>query len=98
MLSAISNGTYATTWEFPFGAGLDRKSSSSYHTRPDRVQSLIRTTVGPVIKERMAKQPTTEAKMHDLLSMKLCDAASGSGHILLAMARYLARYVCTVRT
>lgn len=30
--------------------------------------------------------------------MKVCDAASGSGHIILAMARTLAWYICTLRT
>ena len=30
--------------------------------------------------------------------MKVCDAASGSGHIVLAMARTIAWYVCTIRT
>lgn len=98
MRAVIKQGTSATGWDFTFGAGLDRKSSSSYYTRPDLVQSLIRTTLEPVIKERMAKQPTTEAKIQDLLSMKLCDAASGSGHIVLAMARTLAWYICTLRT
>jgi len=98
MRAVITQGTSTSGWNFTFGAGLDRKSSSSYYTRPDLVQSLIRTTLEPVIKERMAKQPTTEAKIHDLLSMKLCDAASGSGHIVLAMARTLAWYICSLRT
>lgn len=98
MRAVITQGTSASGWDFTFGAGLDRKSSSSYYTRPDLVQSLIRTTLEPVIKERMAKQPTTEAKIQDLLSMKLCDAASGSGHIVLAMARTLAWYICALRT
>lgn len=30
--------------------------------------------------------------------MKVCDAASGSGHIILAMARTLAWYICALRT
>ena len=30
--------------------------------------------------------------------MKVCDAASGSGHIVLAMARTIAWYICTLRT
>ena len=30
--------------------------------------------------------------------MKVCDAASGSGHIVLAMARTIAWYLCSVRT
>lgn len=98
MRAIIMQGTSVSEWNFTFGAGLDRKSSSSYYTRPDLVQSLIRTTLEPVIKERMAKCQTTEEKIRSLLSMKVCDAASGSGHIILAMARTLAWYICTLRT
>ncbi len=98
MRAIITQGTSVSEWNFTFGAGLDRKSSSSYYTRPDLVQSLIRTTLEPVIKERMAKCQTIEEKVRSLLSMKVCDAASGSGHIILAMARTLAWYICTLRT
>lgn len=98
MRAIITEGTSFSGWNFTFGAGLDRKSSSSYYTRPDLVQSLIRTTLEPVIKEHIAKYQTTEEKVRSLLSMKVCDAASGSGHIVLAMARTLAWYICTLRT
>ena len=98
MRAIITEGTSFSGWNFTFGAGLDRKSSSSYYTRPDLVQSLIRTTLEPVIKERIAKYQTTEEKVRSLLSIKVCDAASGSGHIVLAMARTLAWYICTLRT
>ena len=98
MRAVVTPGTSTTEWGFTFGAGLDRKSSSSYYTRPDLVQSLIRTTLEPVIKERIAHCATTEEKIKSLLSMKVCDAACGSGHIVLAMARTLAWYVCALRT
>lgn len=98
MRAIITEGTSFSGWNFTFGAGLDRKSSSSYYTRPDLVQSLIRTTLEPVIKERITKYQTTEEKVRSLLSIKVCDAASGSGHIVLAMARTLAWYICTLRT
>ena len=98
MRAIITEGTSFSGWNFTFGTGLDRKSSSSYYTRPDLVQSLIRTTLEPVIKERITKYQTTEEKVRSLLSIKVCDAASGSGHIVLAMARTLAWYICTLRT
>ena len=85
-------------WEFGYVGGLDRKSTSSYYTRPDLVQSLIRTTLEPVIKEKIAQYQTREEQVKALLAMKVCDAASGSGHIALAMARTLAWYVCSIRT
>lgn len=85
-------------WLFGFVGGLDRQSTSSYYTRPDLVQNLIRTTLEPVIKERIAKLSSSEEKVKSLLSMKVCDAASGSGHIVLAMARTIAWYICSIRT
>lgn len=86
------------SWEFGYVGGLDRNSTSSYYTRPDLVQSLIKTTLDPVIKEKISKYATSEEKVSSLLSMKVCDAASGSGHIVLAMARTIAWYVCSIRT
>lgn len=88
----------ASDWQFGFVGGLGRKSTSSYYTRPDLVQNLIKTTLEPVIMKKMAQYATTEEKEKALLNMKVCDAASGSGHIVLAMARTIAWYVCTLRT
>ena len=94
----VQPGVAASDWQFGFVGGLDRQSTSSYYTRPDLVQNLIKTTLEPVIKEKIAAQTTTEEKVKALLNMKVCDAASGSGHIVLAMARTIAWYICTLRT
>lgn len=94
----VQLGVAASDWQFGFVGGLDRQSTSSYYTRPDLVQNLIKTTLEPVIKEKIAAQTTTEEKVKALLNMKVCDAASGSGHIVLAMARTIAWYICTLRT
>lgn len=98
MQPILTSATEQNAWNFGYVGGLDRKSTSSYYTRPDLVQSLIRTTLEPVIKEKIAQYSTKEEQLKALLSMKVCDAASGSGHIALAMARTLAWYVCTIRT
>lgn len=94
----VQPGVAAADWRFGFVGGLDRQSTSSYYTRPDLVQNLIKTTLEPVIKEKIAQHATTEDKVKALLNMKVCDAASGSGHIVLAMARTIAWYICTLRT
>ena len=94
----VTQANTPANWQFGFVGGLDRQSTSSYYTRPDLVQNLIRTTLEPVIKERIAKLKTPEEKVQSLLNMKVCDAASGSGHIVLAMARTIAWYVSTIRT
>ena len=98
MQPILTPATDQASWNFGYVGGLDRKSTSSYYTRPDLVQSLIRTTLEPVIKEKIAQYQTKEEQVKALLSMKVCDAASGSGHIALAMARTLAWYVCSIRT
>lgn len=94
----LTIGVDSSQWKFEYVGGLDRQSTSSYYTRPDLVQSLIRTTLEPVIKEKISKLSTPEEKVKALLDMKVCDAASGSGHIVLAMARTIAWYVCSIRT
>ena len=94
----IQPGVSASEWSFGFVGGLDRKSTSSYYTRPDLVQHLIKTALEPVIKEKISSLATTEEKVKALLNMKVCDPASGSGHIVLAMARTIAWYICTLRT
>lgn len=94
----IQPGISASEWSFGFVGGLDRKSTSSYYTRPDLVQHLIKTALEPVIKEKISSLATTEEKVKALLNMKVCDPASGSGHIVLAMARTIAWYICTLRT
>ncbi len=94
----VQPGVSAADWQFGFVGGLDRQSTSSYYTRPDLVQNLIKTTLEPVIKEKISKLTSTEEKVKALLNMKVCDAASGSGHIVLAMARTIAWYICTLRT
>lgn len=98
MEPVVTPAADVSSWGYDYVGGLDRKSTSSYYTRPDLVQSLIRTTLEPVIKETIAKYRTSEEQVKALLAMKVCDAASGSGHIALAMARTLAWYVCSIRT
>ena len=88
----VTQATETESWNYGYVGGLDRKSTSSYYTRPDLVQSLIRTTLEPVIKEKIAQHTEREDQIKALLSMKVCDAASGSGHIVLAW------YVCSIRT
>lgn len=94
----VTVGVDPSQCSFEYVGGLDRQSTSSYYTRPDLVQSLIRTALEPVIKEKISKLSTPEEKVKALLNMKVCDAASGSGHIVLAMARTIAWYVCSIRT
>lgn len=98
MRPVITPAVATAGWTFGYDSGLDRQSTASYYTRPDLVQSLIHTALEPVIKQRIATCNTTDEKVQSLLSLRVCDPASGSGHIVLAMARTIAWYVCSLRT
>lgn len=84
--------------KFYYAQGLDRQSTSSYYTRPDLVNSLIKTALVPVIEDKLKTCSTREEREKALLDMKVCDAACGSGHFVLAMARTIAWHLCVVRT
>jgi hypothetical protein len=84
--------------KFELIAGTERKSTGSYYTPPELVRELIKSALEPVIEERLAKATTRDDKERALLSMKLCDPASGSGHFMLAAARRLGRELARVRS
>lgn len=72
-------------------SGTARKLSGSYYTPDKLVQELIQSTLDPVIDERLQQaKHEGHSQREALLSIKVCDPASGSGHFLLAAARRLA--------
>src|ERR1019366_9442849 len=83
---------------FELRTGTERKSTGSYYTRPELVAELIESALVPVLKERVNGAKTSEEKERAILSMKVCDSASGSGHFLLAAARRMGRELAKVRT
>jgi hypothetical protein len=84
--------------KFELVAGTERKSTGSYYTPPELVRELIKSALEPVIEDRLAKEKTREEKERALLSLKICDPASGSGHFMLAAARRLGRELARVRS
>jgi methylase of polypeptide subunit release factors len=84
---------------FTFQEGTDRKTTGSYYTRPELVNELIKSALIPVIEERLQEQAgNKEAQARALLKLKVCDAAAGSGHILVAAARTIAGYLARVQS
>lgn len=84
---------------FTFHEGTDRKTTGSYYTRPELVNELIKSALIPVIEERLKEQAgNKEAQAKALLKLKVCDAAAGSGHMLLAAARTIAWYLARVQS
>jgi hypothetical protein len=83
---------------FDLVAGSERKSTGSYYTPPELVAELIKSALDPVIANRLAGASTREQKEQALLSLKVCDPASGSGHFMLAAARRIGRELARVRS
>lgn len=84
---------------FTFHEGTDRKTTGSYYTRPELVNELIKSALIPVIEERLkAHSSNTAEQCKALLKLKVCDAAAGSGHMLLAASRTIAWYYARVQS
>jgi hypothetical protein len=84
--------------KFDFGSGTQRKLTGSYYTPAELVAELIHSALDPVIEERLKNLKTKEEKENAILSIKVCDPASGSGHFLLAAARRLGKELARIRT
>ncbi|MFD4235850.1 Eco57I restriction-modification methylase domain-containing protein [Streptomyces sp. NPDC058542] len=86
--------------------GNDRKKTGSYYTPASLIETLLDSTLDPVIDdaqkrgERAAaeagEQDPREAIIRELLSLTVCDPACGSGHFLVAAARRIAKRVAAV--
>ena len=80
---------------FDLAAGTQRKETGSYYTPPELVRELVNSALVPVMEERLAAA-TPDKKVEALLSLRVCDPASGSGHFLLAAARRIARELAKI--
>lgn len=95
------------TFELVDRLGNDRKKTGSYYTPAELTETLLDSTLNPVIDDavkrgelRATEQSTpdpTEAIIGELLSLTVCDPACGSGHFLVAAARRIAKHVASVR-
>ncbi|MFF8627444.1 Eco57I restriction-modification methylase domain-containing protein [Streptomyces werraensis] len=95
------------TFELIEVAGNSRKTTGSYYTPSSLIECLLDTTLDPVIDDtvKRGEQRATEAGRPDpaddivdeLLALKVCDPACGSGHFLVASARRIAKRVASVR-
>lgn len=83
---------------FGFTEGSERKLTGSYYTRHDLVAQLIKTSLIPLVEERLQGLSTPREKEQAILDIKVCDPATGSGHFLLAAARVLAYSLAVVRS
>lgn len=79
--------------------GSDRKSTGSYYTNPQLVQQLIKSALEPVIEDRLRKVKSNDPleKEKAILSIKVCDSASGSGAFLIAACNRLGKELAKIR-
>ncbi|MFB7543562.1 Eco57I restriction-modification methylase domain-containing protein [Streptomyces zaomyceticus] len=95
------------TFELVDRAGNDRKKTGSYYTPSALTETLLDSTLNPVIdaavvrgEERARSEGRTEPAdtiVEELLSLTVCDPACGSGHFLVGAARRIAKRVAAVR-
>ncbi|WP_276504922.1 Eco57I restriction-modification methylase domain-containing protein [Terrimonas pollutisoli] len=84
----------ATQPLFIFKAGNERSRSGSHYTPEELVKPLIQHSLDYLIHDKL-KESNPEA---GLLSLKVCDVACGSGHILLSAARRIGFELAKLRS
>jgi hypothetical protein len=95
------------TFELVDRIGNDRKKTGSYYTPTLLTETLLDSTLDPVIDDavkRGEQRASAEGRLdpadtiaEELLSLTVCDPACGSGHFLVAAARRIAKRVASVR-
>ncbi|KUP95578.1 Eco57I restriction-modification methylase domain-containing protein [Thermobifida cellulosilytica] len=88
-------------------AGNTRKTTGSYYTPSSLIECLLDSALDPVVDEAVkrgeakataAGEPDPADRIAaELLDLKVCDPACGSGHFLVAAARRIAKKVAAVR-
>lgn len=78
---------------FMVARGTSRRESGAYYTPRSLTECIVKTTLDPLIYKGMAEgKPPIEWRMKspsEILSLKICDPAMGSGAFLVQACRYL---------
>lgn len=73
--------------------GGSRRDSGAYYTPRSLTESIVKTTLDPLVYEGMAEgKPQDQWRLKtpaEMLSLKICDPAMGSGAFLVQVCRYL---------
>jgi len=79
--------------------GTERKSTGSYYTPKELIDILIRTTLQPLVDDRLEIAGNKrEDKEKAILDLKICDPACGGGTFLLAALDYLGKILAEIRS
>jgi len=94
LLAALNNKISSRTPNLlPIGSlflqpGSERRRTGSHYTPRKLTGPIVETTLSPVL-ERLGPSPTAE----EILSLKVCDLAMGSGAFLVEVCRFLSEKV-----
>jgi hypothetical protein len=88
---ALDAGRIVRKQDIPAGrfylrVGLGRKATGSYYTPHEFVRFLVRQTLGRAVASR---SPDEDPQPSGILSLKVVDPATGSGHFLVEACRFL---------
>jgi hypothetical protein len=78
--------------EFHLRSGMGRKATGSFYTPHEFVHFLVRETLDPMI---AALSPPDDPHPARLLTLRIVDPATGSGHFLVETCRYLGEALLT---
>ncbi|MEJ2249467.1 MAG: N-6 DNA methylase, partial [Candidatus Lokiarchaeota archaeon] len=85
--------------QFQLVAGTERKSTGSYYTPKELIDILIRTTLQPLVEDRLKDAKNYGKNFENaILDIKVCDPACGGGTFLLAALDFLGKKFAQIRT
>ena len=77
----------------------ERKSTGSYYTPKSLIDILTRTTLQPLVEDKLKKVGNDlDKKKKAILDLKVCDPACGGGTFLLSALDFLGKKLAEVRT
>lgn len=74
----------------------ERRSSGAYYTPDYVVKYIVDETLGPVLREAVADKGTDEERVRAVLELDVLDPAMGSGHFLVEVTEYIARFLISL--
>ena len=77
----------------------ERKSTGSYYTPKPLIDILIRTTLQPLVEDKLKKAGNNlDKRKKAILDLKVCDPACGGGTFLLSAMDFLGKKLAEIRT
>jgi hypothetical protein len=71
----------------------ERRATGSYYTPDFVVKYIVEATVGPMLRGAVAGVRTAAEKVESVLALNVLDPSMGSGHFLVEVTEYVARFL-----